>query len=147
MGKELLQKLNSVSFGFSKTRNEIENNVDLKKYPLSFEPALVHPNNSSTVKIRDNGVIDIFVGTDNGVRIDPENRSVNILSNSYREKTTNHKQEIMRNTSSTIGGDWVVKVEGNVKLESKGEMSLSSNKGVHIDGRTIPEWLDTIQWT
>lgn len=147
MGQELYNRLEAITGGFSKTRKEVSDNVDLKKYPLVTEPALVHPLNSSIVKIRENGAIDVFVGTDNGIRIDPNQRSISMLSNTYGQKSTYHKQSVSRDAIQEVGGNWKLNVKGNVEIAAKGKVNLTAGKGVHIEGRTIPQWLDTIQST
>lgn len=147
MGQELYNQLEEITGGFSKTRKEMTNQVDLKKYPLHTEPALIHPLNSSIVKIRDNGTIDVFVGTDNGIRVDPNEKSVTLLANNYGEKSTYHKQVIGRDSTKEVGGNWKVNVRGNVEISAQGRMDLAATKGVHIEGRTIPQWLDTTQQT
>ena len=43
------------------------------------EPGFTHPDNKSTVKIRDNGNIDIFAGEELGIRISPNNNSITML--------------------------------------------------------------------
>jgi hypothetical protein len=147
MGRELQEKLDSIRGGFSQSRKDIIKQVDLKKYPLISEPALIHPLNSSTVKIRENGTIDVFVGTDNGIRIDPKEKMISVLANRYAEKTAQRKQTVLRDSTSTIGGEWKVKVAGNIELKSSGRMDLTASKGVHIEGRTMTQWLDTIPQT
>lgn len=53
--------------------------------PAVEEPAVTHPFNTSTVKIRNNGMVDIFVGTDQGIRVDPHSKTVNIIANGQKE--------------------------------------------------------------
>lgn len=132
MGKELQLQLEGVAEGFSKTRREIVESVDLKKYPLNAEPALVHPSNSSVVKIRDNGMIDLFVGTDNGIRIDPKHRSISLLANTYGEKSTTHNQTVTRNMNASIGGNWTVKVKGNLTFTTEGSMNFTAQKDISL---------------
>lgn len=52
--------------------------------PAVEEPALTHPFNTSTVKIRNNGMIDCFVGTDQGIRIDPHTKTINEIANGLK---------------------------------------------------------------
>ena len=53
--------------------------------PEVEEPAVMHPFNTSSVKIRNNGMIDAFVATDQGFRIDPSSKTMNIIVNGLKE--------------------------------------------------------------
>ena len=53
--------------------------------PAVEEPAVTHPFNTSTIKIRNNGMIDCFVGTDQGMRIDPQTKTINMITNGMKE--------------------------------------------------------------
>lgn len=53
--------------------------------PEVEEPAIIHPFNTSSVKIRNNGMIDCFVATNQGIRIDPHSKTVNIIANGQKE--------------------------------------------------------------
>lgn len=54
------------------------------KIPAVEEPAVSHPFNTSTIKIRNNGMIDMFVGTDQGTRIDPYTKTINHIANGLK---------------------------------------------------------------
>lgn len=49
------------------------------------EPALTHPFTSSTVKLRNNGMVDIFVQGDQGIRVDPISRTINMITDGLKE--------------------------------------------------------------
>jgi hypothetical protein len=132
MGLEFSQQLDAISESFSKTRSEAMNNVDLQKYPLTSEPALIHPDNSSVIKIRETGTIDIFVGTDNGIRINPNDKSITFLANTYGAKSMNRKEIVMRDSSQSIGGNWTVNVSGNINLSADGSISIKARKDIDI---------------
>lgn len=53
--------------------------------PALEEPAVIHPFNTSSVKIRNNGMIDMFVGTDQGIRVDPQSKTINMITNGLKE--------------------------------------------------------------
>lgn len=132
MGKEVHQMLEAITGSFSKTKQEITETVDLKKYPLVSEPALVHPSNSSTMKIRENGMIDIFVGTDNGIRIDPNERNISLLSNKHREKNTYHWSDTIRNRTENVGGDYVQNVKNDMSQNIKGNWTVHSAEAINL---------------
>jgi len=47
------------------------------------EPGVTHPKNKSNMKIRDDGAIDIFAGEELGIRIDPNNDSINFFCEKF----------------------------------------------------------------
>ena len=50
---------------------------------------IYNPVSSSVIKIADNGVINIFVETNTGIKIDPTNKTIEILGNNVCTKTEN----------------------------------------------------------
>lgn len=73
------------------------------------EIGMYNPKSSSIVKILDDGSIDIFVSTNVGVRINPENRTIEMLGD-----------------VSTKSDNWSV-LSNNVELKSKGKIVLSAD--------------------
>jgi len=62
-------------------------NVD-EAYKRSYkftgnEPGIVHPITKSSVKLRDDGCIDLFAGQGLGIRIDPNAGSVNVFADKF----------------------------------------------------------------
>lgn len=53
--------------------------------PRLEEPALIHPFNTSVVKIRNNGMIDLWVSNDQGIRIDPNTSTINFIADGVKE--------------------------------------------------------------
>lgn len=74
------------------------------------EIGLFHPDVSSLVKLKDNGDIDIFTGTNIGIRINKEKRTIEIFGD-----------------SSTISDNWKV-LSNNVTLISNGNMDIECEK-------------------
>ena len=58
-------------------------------YYRTAETGFTHPLNSSTIKIRDNGVVEAFASTNCGIRIDPNSHSLNLISNKELHNATN----------------------------------------------------------
>jgi hypothetical protein len=57
------------------------------------EPGIAHPTTGSSVRLRDDGCIDIFAGENLGIRLDPNANSVNIFGdvvNIWSSKTSIH---------------------------------------------------------
>ena len=68
---------------------------DSKDYLIKeYEIALKHPDTGAVVKLTDDGFIDVFAGSQVGVRIDPHTNSVNffgdsvnVIANNFNVKT------------------------------------------------------------
>lgn len=145
MGRELLERIEQVKSQYSRTRRELQEQIQLYPYPLQAEPALIHPNNTSVVKLRDNGTIDIFVGNDNGIRVDPNERSIQILSNALQSKVYEEKTKIEKHRMTQIGGNAISEIKGNHQVKCEGshiaetrkEWKVISDEKVHIQAPTI----------
>lgn len=70
---------------------KIVNQINNACYYSDREIGLYHPDNSSIVKIRNNGMIDSFVSTNVGHRIDPLSKTYNIFSNVFKVHTGSMK--------------------------------------------------------
>lgn len=75
------------------------------------EPALVHPWNQSIVKIRDNGTVDLFSGTDNGIRINPEDRTIDLISRTQNTHATFVRAFVMKDEVRYIQKGWTIWAE------------------------------------
>lgn len=53
--------------------------------PHLEEPSLSHPFNTSTIKIRNNGMIDAFVASNQGFRLDPATKTMNLIVDGLKE--------------------------------------------------------------
>lgn len=73
------------------------NEIHKKTYKYSgTEPGISHPNTSASVKLRDDGCVDIFAGDNVGIRLDPNAGSVNIFGdkvNLWSSTTSIHTEE------------------------------------------------------
>ena len=67
----------------------IHEEIDKARFFVGNEPGLYHPVTSSLIKLRNNGMIDIFAGTNQGIRIDPKTKSVNFFANNEKHHITN----------------------------------------------------------
>ena len=145
MGKELSDKIEQLQRQYSRTRKELHEQIQLYPYPLTAEPALIHPNNTSVVKLRDNGAIDIFVGNDNGIRVDPNERSIQIFGNALQSKVYEETAKVNKHRTIEIGGDDVTKITGKRKIQCNGkyeatirrEWKVISEEKVHIEAPLI----------
>lgn len=60
---------------------KIMDKLEESRFFSSEEVGFVHPFTSSVVKLKDNGMIDIFAATNQGIRIDPKTKTVNFFAN------------------------------------------------------------------
>lgn len=145
MGREVTERIKEVQTDYTRTRQKMQVDMDEKRYPLQAEPALIHPSNTSVVKIRDNGMIDIFVGTDNGLRIDPNSRTVTAMANTSVAKQRYAKSRTDRDRESDVGGNdtqkvanhWTVNAGGNIRIAAEGDVNISSATCISMNAPVI----------
>lgn len=118
--------------------------------PKLEEPAIVHPFNTSVLKIRNNGMIDMFVGTDQGIRIDPYSKTINEIVdglkwhvgyfNGWIEKDAKwyaNGEVLFKSECSAISldakSDVTIVAGKNITIKCEGKLTLSSQQGVNID--------------
>lgn len=89
---------------------------DESKYGLS-EIGLTHPKNKSTIKIKDDGNIDIFSWLNQGIRINPVKKLVMLLSNRIRLLAVS-KIELLSEKDIEVKGQRVY-IEGEVFINEK----------------------------
>jgi hypothetical protein len=127
---------------------ELINSMMNVSYYDTAEPGITHPNNSSTIKIRNNGVIDIFVATNQGIRIDPSNSTINIygLKENHNvnelDITADEKIKVETKGSMCVNSDTSLlktkesKVETSLwKVNSTGDISVTSDKNIILEAK------------
>lgn len=86
------------------------------------EIALYNPKSSSVVKVKDNGIIDIFVSTNIGIRVNPTSKQIEIFGD-----------------LSTNSDKWSV-LSNNINIKSYGELSIEcedlniKSKNIEVNG-------------
>lgn len=133
MEGRLLDRLRDVQRKYQKSVRETEEEISEQKYPGLSEPALVHPHNTSIVKIRDSGIIDVFVATDNGIRINPKSKSIDFFSENTSSRAIKETKHIFRDSDQIINNNWSVKVRGETTLDLGKAFYLNSEKIVIQD--------------
>lgn len=137
----------------------IKKDNDANNKPRLEEPALVHPFNSSVIKIRNNGIIDLWTAADQGFRMDPAARTINIISDGLKEHLNYSRAWIVEdlkywakkgflfeaetgdfvfkginfNAQSTGNTDFTTK--GNMAQRSVGTMDIKAQGSMEIDSR------------
>lgn len=128
MNPAIHERLLKAQDKYRRTVEKTRGSVDKKRFPQSYEPALIHPHNSSIVKIREEGIIDVFVGTDNGIRIDPKNKSINFFSDAFRQRSMNEDKHIFRDAKHLIDNNWSIQVKGNTLIDVGNDFEVKSER-------------------
>lgn len=140
---ELKKRLQSAQGKYRNHTEQIKEETKNHTMPKIAEPALVHPSNHSMVKIRDGGTIDIFVGIDNGIRIDPYYKTINMIGSIYKEHVDYVWSNVEKNATYNVSGDNTHNVGGdethNIKnqwtIHAGGDARIISDSSVYIEGR------------
>ncbi len=96
----------------------------------------VHPNNTSMMKIRDNGCIDIFGGTDNGLRIDPNKKSINVIASHMKEHIGDLHSWISDFSITDVKGPWTLNAI-NVFINAKKSINLTAGTTINFKADKI----------
>lgn len=123
---DMLANIENIS---GQTVGDVNDQLKDIPYPKAEEPAMVHPLTSAIVKLRNNGMIDIFVTDDNGIRIDPSTKTINLLANGIKEQASYH-MAWLDNYKAWVNNNWSIEVSGSVQIKAQGEISMES--GSHI---------------
>jgi hypothetical protein len=124
-------------FGDNK-ENPISKIEEALKREIEFDNGvgLFNSISGSLIKIKDDGIIDIFVDGDNGIRIDPNNNSINLF-------TLNEKHHI-GNIDLWIQNNLTADIKNKVNIRA-GEFNIScSNNNINIGSLNVEELLNTI---
>ena len=122
------------------------------------EPGITHPKTGSTVKLRNNGMIDIFVEGDQGIRIDPKTQSINFFTRNENHHVTNLNATVddsmklaiqkhfgveaetfaLKTGEATMEvGKWSVSSEGDVHVKSGKNITLEANNRILLRGSQV----------
>lgn len=141
----------------------IELALDNATKPKLEEPAIVHPFNTSIVKVRNNGMIDMFVGTDQGIRIDPYSKTINEIVDGlkwhvgyfkgwidddakwyakmgflFESESGSFNVKVKQDISLECEGNLTLRCDGNLNLQCGGDFNLSGDgAGMNIKGGNL----------
>lgn len=76
------------------------------------EDGITNTKTNATIKCKDNGDIDIFVSNNTGIRINPDNKTINFFSKSM---VCNMQEWIINTKNVVVNGNLIVK--GKIKTE------------------------------
>lgn len=142
-----------ISFSTLDPSQQVSNTDSSLGYYNAEEPGITHPLNASTIKIRNNGIIDIFVDGNQGIRIDPSAKTINFIGTSEKhhvsdfsiyadtsiDLSSNKDVSISssNNVSITTGNIWTLNATGSINITSVADINLSSQNNVTIKGKEI----------
>lgn len=129
MSKQTQRMIDSIRSNYGLSLNDSHAKSESDNKPHTAEPAMIHPLNNSTIKVRDKGIIDLFTNTDNGLRIDPHSQTINVIANSSKQHVGNIKENVSHSSYSNIGGNWTINVGGNARVHAR--------NAVHLTGRDV----------
>lgn len=102
-----------------------------KPYPTVNEPAVVHPWNNAILKIRDNAIIDVFANTDNGIRINPNAKTIDMFTQSVKHHTTFIRSFVKRDEIHKVGGFWIINCT-TARINAKGSASVTAGRNISL---------------
>jgi len=117
--------------GSAKTHKE---NALESHFPSVNEPALVHPWTHAIVKLRDNGMIDIFADGDQGIRIDPKSKTINLLTDTEKHHVKAIKAFVQRDADWHISRNWTIEAT-NVNINTKSNVNINANGDVIVQAK------------
>lgn len=110
-------------------------------YYRTAEVGFTHPLNSSTMKIRDNGVIESFASTNCGIRIDPNSHSLNLISSKELHNATNATFLVDRQLRFEVGRQLYLKTPATSinaeKQQIKSDSILIQTDRYALTGETV----------
>ena len=113
------------------------------KFYEKAEPGFTHPGNTSLIKLRNNGMIDIFTSTNQGIRIDPNTKTINMITNHLKNHltymTTWAEKDIIFNCHKyfNVNSDTDINLEAKKKINFKCEewnVNIIGDINVKCDG-------------
>jgi hypothetical protein len=115
------------------------------KYYKVAEVGIVHPTKTSSIKIKDNGMIELWVGTNQGIRIDPNTKSITMIANRFDTRVADRREwvdldsvmNIRRNFELFAGKDIVLNCEGDFTLDIGGSLNINCKDGVKMDSPSL----------
>jgi len=97
------------------------------------ELGMVHPFNHSHIHIRDNGIIDVFTETNNGLRIDPIEQSINQFANLIRMKANDLLAFIYNDATYNVTNHYELNSQNTITMNGKNKITINSDGTLVID--------------
>lgn len=112
---------------------QINKKIEMVDKFSEAEVGLIHPFNNSLIHIRDNGIIDLFAETNNGIRIDPIEQSTNEFANLIRKKANNLIAHIYNNATYNVANKFEINSDNEIVINGKNKITLNSDGTLDIN--------------
>jgi hypothetical protein len=110
----------------------MEETLENQQYPAHNEPAMVHPGTNAIMKVRDNGAIDVYAENNIGIRVDPKNKSVNIMAPSENKHVDFIRGFVMKDVTYFIKRDWTINTGKNSTINAKGNVFVNADNNIEM---------------
>ncbi len=88
------------------------------------ETGVYHPVHHQTLKMRSNGMIDLFTHHDTGFRIDPHTQSINAFADHMKYHVSQMTAWVTGDYSVYAEGQYLIKAAGKILLVSKDQIAF-----------------------
>lgn len=95
---------------------DIKKELDKAKFYSLAEVGITHPYNTSSVKVKNNGMVHIFTATNQGIIVDPKTMTINLITNHIKENSTDKSTFLNGNHFEHCQKDWTLNIDGNAKV-------------------------------
>lgn len=128
-----IQRLNQSTNPDMDAIGDLIERVENAKYPHKEEPGIVHPFNHSEFKVRNNGIIDCFVDLNQGWRLDPAEKSFNVIMNKMREHLGDFHAWIDDYAQWDINSKMAIDVrQGSYSLHTQAQQDIHAEDYINI---------------
>jgi hypothetical protein len=104
-----------------------------KPYFYGDEAGLYHPLLHQVVKMRSNGMIDIFTARNTGIRIDPKTQSVNHFANHQKFHINEMSAWVTGNVNEYVKGTHTIKAGKKVVTIANDNIEIKTGKNMVIE--------------
>lgn len=115
----------------------MRDNLNDKRFPTKSEPALIHPDNKANIKLRDNGIIDIYSKNHQGIRIDPSTQTLNTTTNTQKEHLGSFRRWVTKDARQEVGIGYRLYSHNYIKTHSEKKTIISTHGTIYTKGGSL----------
>jgi len=113
----------------------IEEQLQDVPFPKTQEVALSHPLHKSSVRLHDDGTIDIFVENDCGIKLDPLDESMHFIADRLVHHLNHVLSHINKELKAEIKGKTTVMCHSDIDVRSRKNVKITSDRTVTVSGK------------
>lgn len=113
----------------------IEAQLQDVSFPKMQEVALSHPLHKSSVRLNDDGTMDIFVEDDCGIKLDPLYESIHFVADKLVHHLNHVQSHINKELKVEIKGKTTVLCHSDIDVKSKRNIKVSSDGTISVNGK------------